>query len=423
MNIKRIYQGWQESFANTVLFGLVFGLTNLVSYLFLVVAGRSLLPAEFGVFNALLGLLTIGGIFASSIQVAVTREVTKDVGRDTLVSLIRAVWQIAIPGTALATIAVIPFAGRIGLTTLQVVLCGVTLLTMILGSATIGFLVGLGKVRAQADLNFFGTIARLAVGWLFMSAGFGVSGALAGYAINYLLVLILAYAKSLHVVNRPEALTGKAAAPLRIEGATVAIFVLTFAPFTLDQFMVQFFNPSLGGDYAATATIAKLAFFAAYPVTAVAYPALLALSDRRSRVRALATASAAVILIAGTLALLIHAFPQGVTQLFFGDRFSNASDHVGMLAFGIACFSLSALGAHAQIAWGGRGGMVPSVATVAFAILLFALRHGSLATVIENQVWIYALQLVLVWGLLAVTVMRSVRHERATKAAPPATGF
>ena len=263
--MRRKHHTWRVIFADTIIFGLVFGLSNVISYLYVVVAGRNLLPAEFGVFNALLGLLIMTGAFAGSLQVAVTRAVSKHANRDTFASLMHGTWRFALPGTVLLTSAALPFASRIGADATQIVICGATLLAMILSSTALGFLVGLGKVRSQADLGFLGTVARLVTGWILMLAGFGISGALAGYAANYLLVLILAYAMSLHISKRQEASESGGSQALRIEGATVATFVLAFAPFSLDQFMVQFFNPTLGGEYAATATIAKVAFFAAYP--------------------------------------------------------------------------------------------------------------------------------------------------------------
>lgn len=401
------HRNWRAILLDTALFGLVFGLTNIVSYLYVVVAGRSLAPSEFGVFNALLGLITMGGVFASSLQVAVTRAVVADARRASLAPLFRSVWRLALPGTVVLTIAAMPFASRIGANALQILFCGVTLLAMILGSATIGFLVGLGQVRAQADLNFFGTIARLAVGWLLMAAGFGISGALAGYAVNYTLLLVLAYGKSRLASNSPVAARARGSMPLHIRGSTIAIFVVAFAPFTLDQLMVQLLNPAAGGDYAALATIAKLGFFASYPITAIAYPNFLARTDRRSRIVALVASMAMMLVVTASLAALISVFPREITRFFFGDRFLATSVHLGALTVGVACFSVAALGTHAQIAWGGRAGVLPSLIAVLLSLALFVGRGDTLQHIVENQMAVYALQAGLVLAFLSLTVARS----------------
>ena len=64
--------------------------------------------------------------------------------------------------------------------------------------------------------------------------------------------------------------------------------------------------------------------------------------------------------------------------------------------------------AHALIVWGSRLGFVPSMVALGVGMILFVVRHDSLATLVENQVWVYGLQLVLLWGLLGMTIRRSL---------------
>ena len=420
MTIAKKQGHWRNLVSDTALFGLVFGLTNVISYLFVVVTGRMLLPAEFGVFNALLGLLTMAGAIAGAVQAAVTRAVSQHADRATFAALMRTTWRVAMPVTGMLTVVAIPFASTIGANATQVILCGAVLLAMIVGVAAIGFLVGLGKVRAQADLAFLGAIARLVAGWALMVAGFGASGALAGYAFNYALIFVLAYAMSRRASRRLARPTVGLAPVLRIEVSAVATFVLAFAPYSLDQSMVQFFNPALGGAYAAVATIAKLAFFVAYPITAVAYPNLLTQKTHSKRIKMLAMASTAALFITSMLTLVIGAYSHEVARIFFGNRFSESAQFLWPLALGVACFSLSILGVHAQIAWGGRAGYVPSAITVAASAILFAFRHDTLGVVVENQVWVFALQMVLVWSLLALTIARSRSSKNAAPTNSPA---
>ncbi len=299
MSISNELRRWTALFKDAFLFGLVFGLTNVVSYPFIVFAGRNLVPVEFGVFNALLGLLTLAGVFATSLQVAVTKVVNSRVDGKALRSLMGMTLRIALPSTALLTIVALPFASQIGARPVHFLLCGTALLTMILGCAATGFLVGLGKVRSQADLQFFGALTRLGVGWALMMVGLGISGALIGYVISYLIVLVLAYMMAMHACKTSSSSVEHAIAPLRVEVTSMTTFFIAFMPFTLDQFIVQLVNPAVGSAYAATATIAKLVFFASYPVTAIAYPHMLSRSSARSRAFALASASAVIVAIAG----------------------------------------------------------------------------------------------------------------------------
>jgi len=404
---------WRTLVSDTALFGLVFGLTNLISYVFVVVTGRILLPAEFGVFNALLGILTMTGAVAFAIQAAVTRVVSQHADQATFAILMSTIWRIALPVTSLLTIAAIPFASTIGANATQAALCGATLLATIVGCAAVGFLVGLGQVRAQADIAFLGAVARLVAGWALMVAGLGASGAMTGYAFNYVLIFAIAYSMSQRASRRLERTTVGPSPVLRIKVTDVVTFVLAFAPYSLDQSMVQVFNPALGGAYAAVATIAKLAFFVAYPITAVVYPNLLNPKTHSKRIKMLAIASVATLLVTSMLVLVIGAFQHEMIRVFFGDRFSESVPFLWPLTLGVACFSFSILGVHAQIAWGGRVGYAPSAVTLVASAILFAFRHDSLGVIVENQVWIFVLQMVLVWSLLAYTIIRSRRQQAA----------
>jgi O-antigen/teichoic acid export membrane protein len=403
-----VRQGWRTFSVDIVVYGVAFAGTNAISYLYLVIAGRTLAAADFGVFNALLGLITLCGFLASSVQFAVTQATARKPDHSALAAFLRIVLQFALPGIALLVLAGIPFAAAIGADTAEVVVCGLVVLLMFLCSTALGFLAGIGRIRDQALINLLGAIARLALGWLLLLVGAGTEGAILGYLLNYAVVLVLAW----WVGSRAIALSpaGASAVPeLRLDLTAMATFVLAFAPFSLDQLLVQALAPSLGGNYAALATTAKLVFFAALPVIAVTYPYMLRQSAARHRARLLLGAMAGVVGIAGSLAWMLATFPQLALAMLFGGRFPQAAAQVGALAFGVACFSVSALGAHALVVWGSRVGFLPSLVGVGAGMILFAVRHGTLADIVANQMWTYGLQLILMLALLGLRVRHSLK--------------
>ena len=400
--------GGQRLSADIVVFGIAFGFTNLISYLYLVIVGRTLAAADFGVFNALLGLVTLSGFLATSMQLAVTQAAALTPGLAGLAVWMRTTLRFAFPSTALLVLAGMPFAPAIGADAKQVALCGLVVLLMFLGSTALGFLAGIGKIRHQAGITLVGAIARLTSGWVLMLIGWGIAGAVLGYLFNHLVVLIFACRSGSRVVAGWSLESRSEPPELRLDGTAIATFVLAFAPFSLDQLLVQAFAPSLGGNYAALATTAKLVFFAAYPVMAVAYPHMLLKSGARTRARLLAGAVAGVTCIAGGLAWILATFPKPMSEMLFGSRFPQAVAHVGSLAFGVACLSISALGAHALIVWGSRLGFLPSLVALGAGVVLFAVRHDTLATIVNNMVWVYGLQLIMLLALLGLTVRRSL---------------
>ena len=395
---------------DTMVFAILFGLANVASYLFVVIAGRMLPPTQFGVFNALVGILGMAGIFISSLQAAITQSVVVVAGRATLVRMLRTIWRLGLVTTALGVLIASPFASSIGANIPDVVICGCTILLMLLAVVPLGHMGALGKLRSQAAVSLVGTVARLATGCALILAGLGTSGALVGYAVQYLVILGVGAFLVANGAAGSSARRQIACPELKLDKPAIATFVVAFTPFCLDQLLVQSINPLLGGDYAAMSTTAKLVFFATLPIISVAYPYLLKSVSLRRRIRILAAAGIALAIVATFTTVAIGLFPDKIIQLFFENRYPNAQTHIVTMALGVALFSLSALAIHAQIALDGRLGSLPSIAAILIGVGLYMLNHATIEDVVNNQVATYALQLVFVLGFLALTIARRRRQ-------------
>lgn len=392
-------------FGDVAVFGLAFGTSSALAYVYIVVAGRTLAEAEFGVFNALLGLITLASFFATSVQLAATQAAADPAGARGLATLVRTTLVYAAPIVTAIALAGIPFASQIGASPGHVALLGAIFVVMFATSAALGFLAGVGKIRSQAGINLVGNVARLAVGAPLMMAGGAVLGAIVGYLASYLVMLPLAMWIGSRAATGESATSGR----LGLNSSAMLVFALAFAPYSLDQLMVQMVAPQLGGRYAALATIAKLGLFVAYPVIAVVYPRLLKLADLRARTRLLVQATLAVVGIAALSVAVLAALGSQALGLFFGDRFADVEPHVAMLSAGVACFSVSTLGAHALIAWRSRLGFLPSTAALVVGAVLYVARHATLAEIVANQVWAYGVQLVLTAACVVLAVRTADR--------------
>ena len=406
-----LHRNWRRIFGDVVFYALVFSVNNIVSYLFIVIAGREFSAPEFGVFSALLGLITMAGIFSTSFQVATTQAVSLHADQAVLRGLIRHISRVTLPVISGLTLLMLPLGPRIGASAAQIAVCGIIVFVMFLAAASLGFLGGLRRIRAQAGLNLAGAAIRLATGWPLIVIGYGVGGALVGYLVNYAVIFGVAYAMTLRLVRSAgladASVQTEAAKAPRLHSRTIATFVLTVAPYCLDQTMVQVFNPALGGDYAALAAIAKLVFLATYPIVAVIYPHVINLSDTRSRLQLFAVTAGAMICAVTLLAALLYSYPDQAVHLFFGASFQHVAPYLGFLAFGVACLSISVLAAHALIAWASPIGFLPSLIALGLGITFYAVRHNSLAEIVSDQIWMYGIQLVLILVLCATTLRRS----------------
>lgn len=407
-------KAWKAAVIEALFFGLVFGLTNIISFLYIVIAGHKLTPAEYGIFNALLGLISLGGVFANSIQIGTTQTVKSNADEITLENVLGSAWKYAFFGGALFVLVLLPFKQELQSTTSHIALGGLCLFTMIVSSAIVGYLVGKGKVRAQADLACYGAIARLSSGWIFLLAGFGISGALGGYVINYILVFLIAVLAGKNTASPTHTASRQYEKNIKIETPTLLIFILTYATFTLDQFVIQFFNPAIGGIYAAAATIAKLVFFAAIPIIAIAYSRILAQTDSLAQIKTVTVAAIAISICGSGLVFTLWIFPYEINSIFFGNQFEAAAADTAMLALGTLFFSMSVLAVHAKIALKNSVGYLPAITLLAAGFLLHANRHQVIEQIVENQVVIFGAQMLILWANVLYTFRKATFTRRQT---------
>lgn len=380
-------------------------LASMLAYLYVLLAGRWLSLTDFGIFSTLLGLLTLGGIYATGLQVAVTQlsaHHTPGLG-----PLLQRCATLLLWPAGLATAALLLWHRSLGMSPMQALLGGAIFLAMLLSALPMGVLGGSGRMRQQAELNAWGALGRLLLGATLMMAGLRVSGALAAYLLNYLL---LAWAAQQLCRNAAASGTVHEALPLN-RRALLAVLV-GFLPFTLDQLLVAHLAPTLLGEYAALATVAKLSFFAAFPLIAYVYPVLLANPERGKRRRLLAHSFVGVLLVSGGISLLVALGPSLALGYLFGDRLQTSASALPLLALGTSFFSLSALLIHALIVWGQRHGHWASMLAFLPGTGMFLARHDSLIELVQNQAGLYGLQLL----LLGLLMGRTLRRE--TAAAP-----
>jgi O-antigen/teichoic acid export membrane protein len=407
------HQNWRHLAVDIIFVAGVFGVSSVLSFVYIILVGRILSGQQFGAFNALLGLMTVFNYFPVSLQLAATRVAALRSSLVQLDNLMRFAWHVALPLVVLFTIAMTSAGSLVNARPAESVLCALAMLVFCLGATAQGFLAGIGRIRMQAAVDAIATALRLMSGWMLMLAGFGVIGALMGYLVSYLVILALAWTVARYLAARPLSRDDARTEPLRLEPLTIATFVLAFAPFGLDQLFVQAFALALGGHYAALTTTSKLVFYCVYPIIAVTYARLVREPRMPQRVRLLFGAAVIVACVSCALAILLANFPSQTLSILFGARYAEAAAHVGSLAFATAVFSVSTLCTHALIAWSSSTAYLPSLIALAVGFLLFATRHDSLEMLVANQICVYLLQGALVLALLGFTLARSWRTAAA----------
>src|SRR3954453_8651471 len=105
---------WHVIAVDLVVFGVTFGAAGVLALVYSVIAGRTLSAAQFGLFNALFGVITIASHLAASIQLAATNVAVRHAHRSGLRQLLISTRRMTLPGTVLVTVAAMPLAGSFG---------------------------------------------------------------------------------------------------------------------------------------------------------------------------------------------------------------------------------------------------------------------------------------------------------------------
>ncbi len=389
--------------------------TNVLSYLFIVVAGRNLLPNDYGLLTVFLGLLNLAAVFSNAIQASAARSIASHRADISRASIFKASCRVAGAAAVVSVAVLLPFASRLHATPELLVAWAFSVFTMVSAAGLTGAVTGLGHARIQVDLPLYATAARALAGVCLLPLGFGVGGAMAAFALHYGLLLALSWnqGRRIDVIAHPQKTPVGQPKSVSIDMPTVLLFSLTFMPFSLDQFLVQSLIPEHGGSYAAIGTLSKLVFFTCTPVIAFCYPRFLNASDEVLATTLMRRGLAAIAGCAFGLVLGLYFTGDLLMKLFFAGKYSEAGPFIVTAGVGAAFFSITLLATYAQMRWHEtRRQVMQSLIVVTGGALLHITSTHDLHTAIRNQLIVLVLQCLLTGADLTRSGRDAARRAR-----------
>lgn len=208
----------------------------------------------------------------------------------------------------------------------------------------IGLLNGLRKFVAQAALDMTFSTMKLAL-ILGLAAGFGVAGAIGGFGIAALLILVIAMAAS-------PSLPARGLFPLRtlfsFQAFIIAFTILSNLMLKTDLLLLKRLSPAAQANtvaayYAAAQALAFIPYQAIISITFVIFPlvsGLTAIGDA-DRARAYIRESLRYSMLLTTLiAVLFSSSSSATIRLLFPAGYEAAGPALSVLVFGVVFFSL-----------------------------------------------------------------------------------
>ena len=372
-------------------FGVIvgFGLWNLGNYLFFLVAGRLLGPADYGLVAALLSAALIIQTPFTSLQGAMARAIggRPEIGGGLYVlALRRAAVATAVVGGAAALLViaagVISDAVPVGplLATLVVVLpAGILPLAL-------GQLQGEGRFAALAVGMASLGLPRPVFVLAFFAAGLGIYAALLGsaatafFATGVVMWFSLGRLGDAPIDRNSSSWTGFSGSLLPFTVGIAATAVLTNVDVVVAKLAL---DPHDAGIFAAVAILSKAVFIVPQAVATVALPRVAARRTAGELTDRLLAAATGVTVAAGLAATgIAFVLAEPIIQITFGSEFADGAGILGAFTGVSALMGVVIVVLYHQLALGMYGFAWTLVAVAGAQTALLAVFHGSAEVII-----------------------------------------
>lgn len=390
--------------------------SNIFSYLFQLVAGRSLTTGDYGSFNALNSMAVILSAPVAVLPLVFSRYTVKLDARglgqvkSLLVEGFR--WMVFIAGALfLVGLAAIPWLQDfLHLETkIPIVIMLVQLTLSLLFPVLLGMIQGLHRFTAFGICGSSVSLVRFLSGLLFISAlGWGVNGALLSGTIGTLIALGIGLWAVRDILKIPgETLPHDLFSEMRKYSFPVFLSTtMVMALGNLDIVLVKHYcSPEEAGLYSIAAILGRIALFLPGVLIVVLFPeAAKAQTAGNEDSRILWFSLGLTALLGGSFALACTLWPEQIIALLFGEKYQAGAGLLKVISLAMAMLAIANVIFTYCLARSEFKFLWPLAVGVAMMLLLIFNFHDSALTIATMV--LYSIGLILA-GTLAWYFLRS----------------
>lgn len=374
---------------------------NTLNYLYHLIMGRMLGPANYGELAALISLIGLFGIVPASMNLVIIKYVSSAKNKqevNNLVSWLKSkAFQVSVGFFLVILIASPVIYSFLNISKISYLfLIALSFLFSLQALLNRSILQGLLKFKEMVFSVLAENTVRLSISALLVFIGFRVGGAMLAFVISALL--------GWYVTNFYLRFYSKKNPNLSPDVKSMVMFTIpvliqsfsTTSLYSSDVILVKhFFSSHDAGIYAALSTLGKIIFFGAGPIGAVMFPIVAQRQARGQNFRKIFVYS---FLLTGMLAVIISIlywfFPRIAIGLLYGSAYVGDANLLVWFGLFMSLFTLSSLLISYSLSLGKtRVVLIPLVISL-LQIIAIWFYHQSLFTVILISTLISALLLV-----------------------------
>lgn len=403
--IKNFLNGNSLFIKNLLLTSVFGGLIGALNYTFNIFVARFTTLEIFSIYSAVLGIIYLIQIPATSIQALVTKVVAKN--KEFNLNTYK--WTILLQFTLIGIL----FGGGfllfkesiVGIASIPsdlIIYLAITFVLAFVSPISKGLLLGKERIFTVNILMFFETVLRFGIGYFAIKTATPLPLLILSCAIPSVITTLA----TLPLINL-KGNEQKRNIPIDFKElflATVSFFLLTI-PYTLDLILV---NPEFRAQYSGVSLLGKLVYFAAITIASVMFARISNLTKRVEITKSLLVAlSLSVIIGLGTTAVLVL-FKESIISLTIGDKYLSVAGYLWIFGLCMTGYALVYMVANYFITQRYYIYIIVLLVCSLLQVYLFSVRNDTLEMVIANQVIVYLVLTLGTFGMLTLNLRKKV---------------
>jgi len=323
---------------------------GLINYVFQLIMGILLSPAQYGTFISLSSLYNIVKFFTRTFQLSVAKFASTFRTEDRW-GRIHYLWIYSLKRTFLIGLALFIISASLSpviskflnidnVWFLPVLFCSFVFTFAL--PVNLGMLQGLQKFVSLGLSNCLQALTRLAIGVLLVFLGFGLYGALSAYFCSYVILFIITIIM-LRYIRKTKSEEFKTSILTSYAGLTI-IAIFSFAVLTnVDVIIVKHFLSKVeAGNFGVVAILGKIAFFTSNGIIVAMFPKMSDLFEAGKKTYPLLIKTLIYVgVVVGGVVLVYWLFSEPIINLLYGDKYPLVAPNLVRYALAMALFSFS----------------------------------------------------------------------------------